>query len=880
MNFLRQIGNSLSDFYSESSDPGLVPLHEIEARRNGAITQDELVYRIFNRLYPGDPEVTDDKVREVQRAYRESIAYYADRDAEKLAGRDVITRGKASFASTPEGKAEIYQKADYDVEPTAQGLMETTPRGRVPVDPGGFDFPGDVADFAGDIPPAVAGAIGGVLGSGLGLPGAITGSAAGEAIGEGASQYAGSLFGSEEGPAWGDVAEAAITGAVAEPVGRVLKWGANKALAPFKGALTDQLNRSVIGAANYFDNAFGTNLKDALPLSARTLHTGALALEQKVSESPFSVEQYRRQVVDPYEKETQKVFGKIEEQIEHPDVPIRPGDLERPVPDSDLYDPGQAVGPDALRKSTTDAAAGERVLHADVEAQQSRIKQVDAAFAELNKNIAPNAEVVPVESGKALEIIAERTAFANEKFGISSSTRNKFKTLLSDVAQIETYKDLDDYRKVVGSMLGTDEVLDPHLRHLYSALLTDAENWLVQGGKLTAEQAETAAARRATAEVVEEVPGEPTGILDQYGGEILRDPPLAADLTPKLDINWQDRDAVEKFVRESDDPQEVVEHIRNAVSEGDISERAATYYEDLANVRASDALDADAPERKTFLAKLGESQRDLSEGEKGLPELAVQTRAKAGDEIGLRKTSYNLRDDVKHEKIVPDIMSGNRTSSEILQLRKRIGVDPTDTGLTGVAAGPSAWNAVQAEVIESLRQASVMRGREPGIDLQTGKVVTQGGLSGDRMLTAIGRMGGPEKLEIIFGKELGDQIFAFATFLRDANAAERGFANVSRSGASLQFAQNMARLFISPLIFFAERAGWKGLGEAVMKPGGRSWLTAGELPIFGGIPTQGPVGQGILSTFSQLGTRLGAGEGVEAAGDWRDKRKQPNALGK
>ena len=218
-------------------------------------------------------------------------------------------------------------------------------------------------------------------------------------------------------------------------------------------------------------------------------------------------------------------------------------------------------------------------------------------------------------------------------------------------------------------------------------------------------------------------------------------------------------------------------------------------------------------------------------------------------------------------------MSGTRTATEILQIKKRIGVDPTDTGLAGVPAGPSAWKAVQSEVIESLRQASVMKGREPGVDLQTGKVVSQGGLSGDRMLTAIERMGGPEKLEVVFGKDLGDKIFAFATFLRDANAAERGFANVSRSGASVQFAQNMARLFISPWTFFAERAGWSGLGEAVMTPGGRSWLTAGELPIFGGIPTQGPAGQGILNTFAQLGTRLGAGSGAEASADLVDKRQ-------
>ena len=382
-----------------------------------------------------------------------------------------FARGAASFGGTPEREAQIYKSLGYDVEVRPEGLMAKTAEGERYVDPKRLDI-GDIADVAGYIPPTLLGILGGIKGAALGAPagpvtaaaGLAAGSGAGEAAGEAVRQNIGKAFGAEDVdlPA---VAEAGVIGAISGPLSKPVETAVRRLAAPFKGAVSKRLNKSVIEAAEYIDEQLGTNLRGNLPLSAMTEHRGLQAVEQRVAEGPYTGDVYAERVSKPFESEQQRAFTGME---------ARTGPMRG-------FPPGGGVSMEQLGTiGRGEREAGERIIQATKETLEARKDQIDNAYKELGEVIDDGAIVDPTETRQALSRINEMTGSATE-FELSAELRGQLAKIGRDVDKIETFEQMDNFRKLVGSLLQahSDEFsrtgLDAQLSKLYGALLSDIE---------------------------------------------------------------------------------------------------------------------------------------------------------------------------------------------------------------------------------------------------------------------------------------------------------------------------------------------------------------------------------------------------------------------
>ena len=382
-----------------------------------------------------------------------------------------LARGAASFGGTPEREAQIYKKLGYDVKVRPEGLVAKTAEGERYVDPKKFDV-GDIADVAGYIPPTLLGLVGGIKGAALGAPvgpagavaGLTLGGGVGEATGEAIRQQIGSAFGAKDidVPA---VAEAGAIGAISGPLGKPVETALRRVAAPFKGAISERLNKSVIEAAEYLDEQLGTNLRGNLPLSAMTEHRGLQAAEQRIAEGPYTGDVYAERVSKPFESEQQRAFTEME---------ARTGPLSG-------FPTGGGVSSEQLATiGRGDREAGERIIEATKETLEARKDQIDNAYRELGEAIDDAAIVDPAETRQALGRINEMTGSATE-FELSSELRGQLAKIGRDVEKIETFEQMDNFRKLIGSLLRahSDEFsrtgLDAQLSKLYGALLSDIE---------------------------------------------------------------------------------------------------------------------------------------------------------------------------------------------------------------------------------------------------------------------------------------------------------------------------------------------------------------------------------------------------------------------
>ena len=382
-----------------------------------------------------------------------------------------FARGAASFGGTPERDAQIYKSLGYDVEVRPEGLVAKTAEGERFVAPDALDM-GDFADVAGYIPPTLLGMVGGIkgaaLGSPAGPPGALAGltfgGGLGEATGEAIRQKIGSALGAKDidVPA---VAEAGVIGAVSGPLGKPVETALRRVAAPFKGAISERLNKSVIEAAEYIDEQLGTNLRGNLPLSAMTEHRGLQAIEQRVAENPYTGDVYAERVSKPFESEQQRAFTGME---------ARTGPLSG-------FPTGGGVSMEQLGTiGRGNREAGERIIQATKGTLEARKDQIDNAYKELGEVIDDTAIVDPTETRQALSRINEMTGSATE-FELSAELRGQLAKIGRDVDKIETFEQMDNFRKLVGSLLRahSDEFsrtgLDAQLSKLYGALLSDIE---------------------------------------------------------------------------------------------------------------------------------------------------------------------------------------------------------------------------------------------------------------------------------------------------------------------------------------------------------------------------------------------------------------------
>ena len=219
-----------------------------------------------------------------------------------------MQRMKAGFASDPLSESQIYQAQGVPASVRGDEVVYKTPQGQTPVDPAGFDFPGDVADLGGEAPATILSILGGLAGGGpiSGGAGAVAGGMTGDAI----RQMAAKEFGSKRDYDLGQTAIEGGTSLLGEAGGAV----ASKAL---KGPLRESVQapgfQKLSEDVARFDVDQGTNLAGTAPLEATVSGDMMPAWAQRLREDDQYGATIRDQVDIPFREEIANAMDKIGE---------------------------------------------------------------------------------------------------------------------------------------------------------------------------------------------------------------------------------------------------------------------------------------------------------------------------------------------------------------------------------------------------------------------------------------------------------------------------------------------------------------------------------------------------------------------------------------
>ena len=813
-------------------------------------------------------------------------------------------RVAAGFATNTPGEVDILRERGFDASANNGNVQIKTPQGTFLADPPGVDLPGDLGDMVGRLPrtllAGIGGAVGATGGAGAGLPGILAGgslgSGLGGVLGASAEQGVARLLGSKQGVDAVDIGLEALLAPVGEVGGQIVTGAIRKGAAPFKGALADGLNKTVTNFADGFDKRFNTNLRGKLPLSAETENRTLQEIEQRVAESGITRNRFENEVRNPFEREAVSAFEKIR---------------------ATLGDAGAEP-------------AGEGLARMAGEAQTARTQAVDAAYDAVGELVPPNARVVVPATEEAIDRIIQRTGADNEKFLLLEPTRQAIARLQHDVGQVETFKELDQLRRVVGDIMKDKATrhdikrpgLDAHFGDLYGALAKDAEDFFAQGARLTEGQGVQAVSREAANEAERNIikvgaraeqispsqaidrlgginlrgvkPGDMSDkvtrrlkglqtkhttagtspqALDQMADRLSQDFPelgiesvddlleamrrddrffgkVAMDVEDTIDadfagrqadLDFRDMDQVEFEVATGDESRLVnlIPKVSDAVERGDISPVQADGLLAKIDERLIEGAGGDAAEATGRVASADARTAGLG------GELLTKGRRAVGlarEDFALSKTSTarQFNDDDKVEGIVKNVMSANFQPRQVERLRQITGEAGTPAGQEAVAGGGEVWRQVQIEILDFLGTEGRKTGRENITDA----------MSGAQLLSQIKKLGGPPKLKAIFGEEMGKTIDEYATFLRNADVAERTLGNTSRSGAANQMFDMVKLALTRPAAGLALWATQGAAGSAVITPGGRRYLTQGI--------GQSPRAQSFMASVGRAAGQTGA----------------------
>jgi len=393
-------------------------------------------------------------------------------------------RGAASFGSSKDDKIEILKKQglqafDLQEVDAGEGIGVFDEGYIYAFDPEGFEL-GDALDFAGDIPPTVLSALGGAKGFPFGPKAMMTTAGIGGGIGEGIRQTAGKALGAKGGYDLGNVALETALGVIGEVPGKALRFGADKIMAPFK----DTVSRGVgdlQAKAKVFDERYGTNLAEKLPLSSIQESDVIAGAEARVRELPITRGVYEERVEIPLTKEKETVLSRIGKKY----------GMEQPAGGKVRQETGQVV---------SDAAE---------ETLDRRIDQIETLYSALGEFVAPATPIIPSESKEVAQAIFERVSA--DKSGVFKGKVNMVAGWLDAVENLKTFSELDAFRKNVGEQLNTNmgremfavRGLDAQVRKLYGALRRDVQHFYDAGG-VASEEAISLAQDRAQKEIAEE----------------------------------------------------------------------------------------------------------------------------------------------------------------------------------------------------------------------------------------------------------------------------------------------------------------------------------------------------------------------------------------
>lgn len=370
---------------------------------------------------------------------------------------DFMQRMKAGFASDPLSEAQIYQEQGIPASVTPDGKTVTykTPQGQALVDPEGFDFPGDVADMAGEAPATILSILGGLAGGGpiSGGAGAVAGGMAGDAIRQKIAQQ----FGSKRDYDLGQTAIEGGTSLLGEAGGAV----ASKAL---KGPIRESMNapgfQKLSEDIRRFDIDQGTNLGDTAPIEGTVSGDALPAFAQRLRED----DQYGGVIRDSdvrFREEVSSAMDKIGQWL-----------------------PGE--GPTAARRSREET--GNLLRDAVTATQKQRQGTRTGLYEEFEDIIDPTVLPDMTATRDAIGEIMNSNIMKRQKSGTTG--RAALESALEEASTIDNYTTLQVVRQGIfdeANMAKSDPTkmskgVEGLFQKLYAALKVDENAFLEAGG--------------------------------------------------------------------------------------------------------------------------------------------------------------------------------------------------------------------------------------------------------------------------------------------------------------------------------------------------------------------------------------------------------------
>lgn len=412
-------------------------------------------------------------------------------------------RAAASFSRTPEGQVNILRSLGYAakvkdgipfVRRKPEGVGES-PSGWHALDPEGADW-GDIADFAGDVPATILSTLGGISGLTATPVGSAAVASLGGALGETLRQQTAGVLGSEEDIDVGNIGmEAALSGP-ADVAARLGVGSLSRVTGPFAFAKTGRVKREVLDPVEKLDVKYGTELRKKLPAQARSQSPLLARTQGRIAVATGTGDLYTDQVREPFREEVrdlaQRIIGKFG--IESPSMratrPLRREGVD-PKTGEKLPLTSEEIAAVMPKKKTP---LGRLTRKAAVQTVESRRREVDALYETARESLVlatgdrPMFNAVIDRTREAMKAARELSG-AQVAGPLGRQLRAQFNQLDESLKQVETYEELDAFRKALGTLLDarggpegfTSLGLDRHMKSIYGALREDLRSTVKQG---------------------------------------------------------------------------------------------------------------------------------------------------------------------------------------------------------------------------------------------------------------------------------------------------------------------------------------------------------------------------------------------------------------
>lgn len=772
------------------------------------------------------------------------------------------------FERTPEGQEAMLEQMGHQpqrLQSGELGVVKTRPSGRQvvhPVDVAGMPEMGDLADIVGEIPGGLMAFLGGTAGAASPvLGGAFLGATAAGGVGDLLRQKIAQSLGSGQPISGGQIAtEAALSGG-GELLGGILQKGAG---GPLRASTQADDFAGTMGKLRNFDTRFGTGLEGQAPIDVQSGSGFMGNLSQRVRESQFGGQKFRQAVDEPFQRELDAGFEALRRE-------------------SGAVGPASTVGPYA--RPVGERQAGRNLRQAAIETRQARTATRQGLYDDFAETVDPAAVPDLTHTQQAIAEIRNTDIMKRTKTGAGGL--EDLRSALDEAEGLATFDDLVRHRKAVADEIGQ---WDPTrmargseglMKKLRGALQADEDAFLGAGGAGGGPGVVTPLGMRA-----------PKKLTPRQARQLDELSIIDADLrTPKQQATYAklkklDGGGVLKLSDVYDHPAlydhyPFLRNIRVSLSENpwpalfgdEITLPRGYWIEDPTYLRheiahiiqkKKGASSSGAPWwDKGHATNLGEVEarewagRELYPGEKtSAIEAGTKARTYARDLFNIDEASSArriFRDELKLSDIPEALPRMN--ADEIAAVKRVVGQQGTEGGVTATKQGREAWEGVAAEVLDDLKRLA----RNPDASTPDNFVI-----SGTRLQRALDKYK-PGALDEIFGAETAADLRQFADMVKSATVSERNFANFSKTSMAEQSVlHDLAQFFVHPAQTAGKIVGRyaadKGVGWALRTPGVKNYLL-GNLGF-----QQSP---GLLGALGRAGGQAGVRYGANRTGAGR-----------